>query len=89
MIWAPRNNPSPIQTHLIKYMLISTKDFHTKNKNNNYYKNKLREKIENKILTNTREVQHEVLSFKKKKISQLKENGILIYSCFIIPEVEF
>ena len=26
---------------------------------------------------------------KKKKISQLKENGILIYSCFIIPEVEF
>ena len=52
MIWAPRNNPSPIQTHLIKYMLISTKDFHTKNKNNNYYKNKLREKIENKILTN-------------------------------------
>ena len=52
MIWAPRNNPSPIQTHLIKYMLISTKDFHTKNKNNNYDKNKLREKIENKISTN-------------------------------------
>ena len=24
-----------------------------------------------------------------KKISQLRENGILIYSCFIIYEVEF